>query len=61
MEIVDPNEVVHRAITVQDIQDSVSYMDEDAPELSRDEINDISSQLDEAIQEVISAFINERS
>lgn len=60
-EVIDQNRIVHRAIIVQDIQEAVSYTDEDAPLLTEDEILDISSQLDDAIQETILAFISERS
>jgi hypothetical protein len=55
------NTIVLNAITVGMIQESVNYMNDEEIILTSEELDEMSEELQDAVMDVITQFINSRS
>jgi hypothetical protein len=58
---MEPNKIVLNAITLEMVQDAVDYMvDEESTPLTEEEVEYISDELQDAVMDVITQFLNSR-
>lgn len=58
---MEPNKIVLNAITLEMVQDAVDYMiDEESTPLTEEEVDQISDELQDAVMDVITQFVNSR-